>query len=107
MTDLTESDYQDAIDLTHKQKLAFDALIRAVARCKKENVYFHQVLETTYGLNGNNVYTIVGDEDLDHADGAGCLQYLCYPSVMITDGWADDDQFVVLRDDYEPEQDHD
>jgi len=99
LDDLTADDYQDAINLTHKQDLAFNALKRAVKRCEETGVYFYQVLETTYALNGNNVRDVVGTEERIHE--AACLQYLGYPSIKITDGWADDSHYIILHDDYQ------
>ena len=91
--------YQSKIDLNPEQKKAWAALVLAVNRCKKEKIYFYQMLESLSGLNGNNVKTI--DTDVEHKNGSAldsdCLQNLDYPSVNTADSFADDNHFVVLK----------
>ena len=101
---LTDDQYQDAITLTHAQKLAFNAFKRAVARCDKEEVFFYQVLDTVYALNGYNVFDIQGGEDHvnNDADSPDCLQYKHYPYISFVDSWCDDNHFIVLNDSYKP-----
>ncbi len=96
MFKLIKEEVQEKIDLTPEQEKAFNALIRAVKRCEKENIYFYQVLEKLGALNGHNVLA-VGD-DLDYSDPTN-LQRLLYPVVGLTDAWADDTHFVKLKED--------
>lgn len=96
---LTKEKVQEKINLTPEQTKAFTSLKRAVARCKKENIYFYQMLDVLSGLNGNNVADIMTDVEYP---GAGifdplCLQYLNYPSVSITCAFADDNHFIALK----------
>ena len=102
MDNLTSDDYQDAIDLNRKQELAFNALIRSVKRCEKENIYFYQCMETLNALNGNNVERVICDTD--HPDGNNsaapdCLQDKDFPSVNTECSFADDNHFIILKDD--------
>ena len=91
---LSQDDVQELIELTPKQRKAWDSLVRAVKRCRREGVYFYQVLDTTGALNGNNVFDVC--DDLKYED-PRCLQNLLFPRVKITDSWADDTHFVVLK----------
>ena len=86
---------QKKIKLTTAQEGAFSALVKAIRRCEKEEIYFYMVLDTLSALNGKNVATV--SDHLDYADPRN-LQFLQYPSVRITDGWADDIHFVQLKD---------
>lgn len=97
---MTEDDYQDAIDLTHKQELAFNALVRAVKRCESENIYFYQCLEKLNALNGNNVLAVT--DDGGDFDSPNCLQALGCPSVETACSFADDSHYVELHHDYAP-----
>jgi len=91
--------YQEKIELTESQQKAWKSLERAIKKCKKENIYFYQVLETLHGLNGNNVETI--DTNVENPGGinsdANCLQFLDYPYVKTSCSFADDDHFVVIN----------
>ena len=96
--ELTQEEVQEKIELTPKQKKAFDAFIRAVNRCNKENVYFYQVLDSISALNGNNVVDIDEVSNTSLWDSPENLQWLEYPSIRVTCGWADDTHFVKLKD---------
>ena len=93
--ELTRDDVQEMIELTAEQQKTFNALTKAVNQCKKEEIYFYMVLDTLSALNGKNVATV--SDHLDYADPRN-LQFLKYPSVRITDGWADDTHFVILKE---------
>ena len=94
--------YQRKISLTPEQRKAWTQLVRAINRCKKEKIFFYQVLEHLGGLNGHNVHTVEGDSDKDHqdktCDSPSCLQYKNFPSVVTACSFADDNHFIVLKD---------
>ena len=92
---ITKDEVQELIDLTPKQQKSFNALVRAVKRCEKENVYFYQVLDRLGALNGHNVLAVT--DDLDYSDPTS-LQHLFYPIIGLTDAWADDTHFVKLKE---------
>lgn len=98
---MSPEDYQQAIDLTPEQKRAFSSLKRAVTRCRQANVYFYQVLDTLNALNGNNVQSVITDEDAQSRgftrDHPSCLAFLDYPHVETTGAFADDAHFIVLH----------
>ena len=100
----THEYYQEKIELTPKQMKAWKSLERAMRKCKKENIYFYQVLETLYGLNGHNVKTI-DDWELygrrTYTNENANLQTLAYPSVYTVDSLADDTHFVILKEEIE------
>ena len=91
--------YQEKINLTPAQVKAWTQLVRAVGRCKKENIYFYQCLETLCGLNGHNVHevgdsiSLPGGMDLLSPS---CLGNKCYPQVETSCSFADDDQMERL-----------
>lgn len=91
---------QELVDLTPEQKKAWTALVRAVNRCKKENILFYQVLEKLYGLNGKYVDVIVDDsnERLYELRDDCNLQDLCLPFVKTECSFADDTHFVILKE---------
>jgi hypothetical protein len=95
---------QERIDLTPNQDKAFKELILAIKKCKKANVYFYQVLETLYALNGNQVGEVVDDIDLSHTnrrhleDEEHHLGYKQLPSVKTTCSWADDAHYAIMKD---------
>jgi hypothetical protein len=97
-------DYQKAIDLTEEQEKAWKSLERAIKKCKKENIYFYQVLDSIGGLNGDNVLTIYDDcqklisSHYKFNDDENCLNCtLDYPSISVVSGWADDCHYVRLK----------
>lgn len=97
----TEEEYQEAIDLNPEQKKAFAALKRAVKRCRDANVYFYQNLEHLGALNGDNVETVLTDEDVPYGNDGGhpaCLQDKDFPSVDTVCSFADDNHFIKLWD---------
>lgn len=96
----TQEKVQKRIDLTPAQKKAWTQFVRAVNRCKKEGIYFYQVLEHVGGLNGKNVSHIENIEYTKH-DSAGPrnLNYLSYPDVDITGAFADDTHAVIFKND--------
>ena len=108
--ELTQEEVQEKINLTPKQKKAFDSFIRAVKRCKKENIYFYQVLESVGALNGNNVDSVDEEEyyfmmypekrrpSVDEEFDSTCLHNLDYPEINITCSWADDTHYVKLKE---------
>ena len=101
---MTQDEVQELIDLNPAQKKAFNSLIRAVNKCRKENVYFYQVLESLHALNGDNVDAVVCPDDLLYK---GCntsghdeernLQFLSFPTIDTTCSFADDTHYVVLE----------
>lgn len=102
-----EEYYQEAVDLNEEQEKAWKSLVRAIAKCKKANIYFYQVLESLHGLNGNHVETIRLEDrgclESLSGDHPSCLQMKELPCVITTDGFADDNHFIELKADYEPE----
>lgn len=90
---------QEKIDLNPEQQKAWRSLERAIKRCKKENIFFYQVLDHFCGLNGNNVSTIhIEGEDMSKESDELNLNYsLDYPSISTTCGFADDNHFVELK----------
>jgi len=98
---MNKDDYQEAIELTPAQSRAWKQLERAVNRCKKEGVYFYQVLETVCGLNGKNVADVMTDVDKNipgwELCKASCLQWLSYPTVSMGSPLADDRHYVRLK----------
>lgn len=91
----TAEEYQDAIELTPEQKKAFTALVRAVNRCKKENIYFYQCLETLGALNGNNVRCV---DEGGPCGAPNSLQHMDFPKVRTECSFADDTHYVTLHD---------
>jgi len=92
--------YQEKIDLTPPQKKAWAALERAVKRCRKENIYFYQEMENLAPLNGHNVKMIRTTDDvpgLNHTD-PNYLGFLVYPLIETACSFADDDHYVILKD---------
>ena len=89
---------EELIKLNPEQQNAFNRLKRAVAACKKSNIYFYQVLESLHCLNGDNVQTV---EDIDRTDfkyeDPRNLQYLNYQTVKTDCSWADDTHVVILK----------
>ena len=75
-------------------------MVRAVKKCKKENIYFYQCLENLGDLNGNNVFDI--QTDIEHPNGNSldpdCLQVLSFPEVKTVCSFSDDNHFVVLKE---------
>lgn len=107
MSQLTQDEVQEKIDLTPEQQKAFAALERAVEKCRKLNIHFYQVLDSVGGVNGNNVYTIRCDADKGLSDvpegvwdeSRNFNNGLSYPYFRLTDGFADDPHYVQLRGD--------
>ena len=95
--------YQEKIELTPEQKKAWGQLVRAINKCKKEKIYFYQVIEQLGGLNGKNVKSIVDSLSLSPGSNTSvgapnCLQFLSFPRVDTVSSWADDNHFVLLKD---------
>ena len=63
----TVEQVQEKVNLTAKQKKAWAQLVRAVNKCKEENILFYQVLETLMGLNGNEVIAVENAEYVGHS----------------------------------------
>lgn len=102
-----EAEVQEAIDLTAKQKAAVAAFKRAIAACKRENVYFYSVLDTVNFLNGNNVEYVENEDYFCHDEnplGCSCDLNMTLEYDGVTncgfDSWADDTHYVVLTDRY-------
>ena len=100
----TEEEYQEAIELNPEQNKAFKALERAVKKCKESNIYFYMVLDSLGALNGDNVDKVEDHDGIafsNHSNkGCGapdCLQYKSFPFINVTDAWADDDHFIILK----------
>ncbi len=93
--------YQNKIDLNPAQRRAWTVLAKAIKQCKKENIYFYQVLETLSGLNGNNVEAVDEEEGYyqlrSETDENASLQELDYPSVNTSCSWADDTHYVTIK----------
>ncbi|MEN8237427.1 MAG: hypothetical protein ABFQ95_07815 [Pseudomonadota bacterium] len=94
----------------HKTAAEIAAAMAATAistyhiKCKKENIYFYQCLEHLSGLNGHNVKD-VGDSCLmigGNCNSPNCLQYMSPPSTDVACSFADDDHFVLLKDEFWP-----
>ena len=97
---------QSKIELTPDQRKAWTQLVRAINRCKKENVFFYQVLETLNGLNGHNVRTVrcCNDKRLSGSieqvyEDDRRLDFYDYPSVDTTCSFADDTHYVEFHTD--------
>jgi hypothetical protein len=96
--DRDNQEYQDAINLTPKQEKAWKKFEAAVRELKKEHVYLHQVLSTVGGLNGNNVERVTDVSEIDDPHNhPGCLHWLDFPYIDVTDAWADDTHVVILK----------
>ncbi len=93
---------QEMINLTESQEKAFNSLKRAVKKCEESNIFFYHVLETLGALNGDNVESIVvteGDlsfDPLEHTDD-NSLDVLLYPTLQISESFADDSHWVILK----------
>lgn len=101
---VTKEDVQRKISLTSKQSKAFASLVRAVGRCRKENIFFYQNLETLSALNGLNVASVTDSigmhrsvRDFNEDNDPRCLQRLYYPSVKTECSWTDDNHYVILK----------
>ena len=94
---------QEEINLTDDQQKAFNTLKRAVKKCQESNIFFYHVMETLGALNGNNVDKIVVTEcDLtfdptEHTED-NSLQALIYPTLEISESFADDTHWVILKE---------
>lgn len=88
----------DPSELTPEQKKAFNALKRAVKKCQDANVYFYQVLSTTHAMNGNVVVSVEEGRGIEAPGGMINTDELYMDSVSITDSWADDTHYVVLKE---------
>lgn len=88
----------DPRELTDEQEKAWKSFKRAVAKCKKANVFFYQVLETSYPLNGNVVVEIDDHCGKDLPDGAWDLSMECASDgVDTTSSFADDAHHAILK----------
>jgi len=93
---------QEAITLTVEQESAWKYLERAVKKCKAANIYFYHVLETLGALNGDNVDKIICTEcdpdfDILIDENANSLQQLVYPTLQISESFADDTHWVRTK----------
>jgi hypothetical protein len=100
---MNREEYQELIDLTPEQEGAFAALERAVKRCKKAGICFYQNLERLGALNGHNISHVAANVDPKtknrNHEHPSCLQGLDFPDVETTCSFADDDHYVILKDD--------
>lgn len=97
----TRDEIQEKIELTPTQEKTFNSLIRAIKRCEKEKIAFYQVLNTLGALNGHNVIKVedcIDRPDKDHRNfEPTILHWLDFPTIKISDAWADDTHFVKIR----------
>ena len=96
----TQEDVQEKINLTKAQEKAFNALTRAVKKCKEENIFFYQVLEHIGALNGNNVRSVANIEEFENIRGhedPRILDYLYFPTAKTSCSWTDDTHIVLLK----------
>jgi hypothetical protein len=95
--DFTKEDYDRAIELTPEQKKAWKKFEEAVKGLRKTNVYIYQMLAKIGGLNGDHVERVTDASQVANPLlHPGCLQYLDYPGIEVSDAWADDSHVVIL-----------
>lgn len=95
--DFTKEDYDKAIKLNPEQKKAWKKFEEAVKGLRKTNVYLYQMLARVSGLNGDHVERVTDNNQVrDPLLHPGCLQYLEYPDIEVSDAWADDSHVVIL-----------
>jgi len=95
--DFTKEEYDKAIELNPAQKKAWKKFEEAVKGLRKTNVYLYQMLAKVGGLNGDHVERVTDDSQIDNPIlHSGCLQYLTYPDIEVSDAWADDSHVVIL-----------
>lgn len=108
MKGLTREEVQELVDLTIEQKKAWLAFEKAVKKCKKEKIFFYQVLETIGALNGYNVKDVRCYDDKGISgvpshmfdSGTRCLNGpIDYDSVYVVGSFADDDHYIQLNTD--------
>ena len=87
----------DPTELTVEQEKAWKSFQRSVAKCKKANVFFYQVLEMNYPLNGNVIIDVddhchrqLPDDAFDLTAGVG-------KGVDTTCGFADDPHHAIMK----------
>ena len=93
--------------LEEVQEKAWKSFVRAVKKCKKTGIYFYQVLDAVSALNGHNVKSIHPPDDIIlegmpkhiYNDNRNLNGFLYYPSINITDAFADDMHYVRLKTD--------
>lgn len=96
---ITREDVERLCELNKEQRIAFNSLQCAYAKCEKANILFHQVLDTLEAYNGNNIDKIT-DEDINgsvNGESIYCTQTLGAPSLKTANAWADDNHFVHLK----------
>lgn len=78
----------DVLELTTKQKKAFKAMKLAVAKCKKLNIGFFDVLGETFAYDKANIEIFDVDKDYEFA----CIDYGYPPNSLSIGGcsYADD-----------------
>lgn len=92
---MNTQEVQELITLTPLQIKAWRQLESAVRKCKKEKIYFYQVLEKLYGLNGINVRTVT--EGVQDESNPFWLMDKDIPHIPTSCSWADDSHYVVLK----------
>ena len=93
----------DSITMTLEQQKAFKSLQRAIKKCEKLNVLFYQILDITYGLNGDTINRIHDNEDFPggctcHSENALWDVANYAPFITTECSWADDLHFVQLKE---------
>lgn len=88
----------DPSELTNEQTKAFKQLVRALKKCESENIFWYQVLETLYPLNGNVVESV--EEGISTSTpNAFPLDERCgTESVTLTGAWADDTHYAIIKE---------
>jgi len=89
---MDSSEAKALCELTPEQLKCFNALKKAYSKCIKSGVYIHQVLDSFYAFNGDNVC----DVDDDPTDGF-CTQQIPTPAMKVVCGWADDSHYAHFR----------
>jgi len=99
MDELTKEQVYKKIKLTKKQNEAWEELMKAFKRCEKSGLFFYTVLETIYGLDGNNVENIEGCDDLAY-NSPLCPSSHILPQYLNfgLGGFADDRHKIVLKE---------
>ncbi|HHZ94193.1 MAG TPA: hypothetical protein EYN67_01245 [Flavobacteriales bacterium] len=88
----------DPRELTTDQEKAWKSFKRAVKKCNDANVFFYQVLETNYPLNGNVIYEVDDHCDKPLPGDAWDLSMECVGDGVDTScSFADDAHHAILK----------
>jgi hypothetical protein len=85
-------DLEERVALTHEQKLAFTALKKSIARCKKEDVYLFKMLDHIHAVNGNEVL-LVNEDMSDYSINNFHVPY----TDLYGGNFADEDLYIVFK----------